>query len=176
LFQVWQARLLSTIYQGQRVYGRSSGVVPEWRLVGGGQWTCLWAVPHWQNIHALAVRVMDLAICGSKIHSWASASRPMPPASVSGTRAFRYWTGFSYFSTGLLPASAFFIHSGTGLTRSKRMEQMPYSPAHFAAIEEPISCGFFAWPVFADFLHIQFPDFYQQNIDDFRINSVRSSV
>jgi hypothetical protein len=74
------------------------------------------------------------------------------------------------------PGIGIFIHSGTGLTRSKRMDQMPYSPAHFAAIEEPISCGFFAWPVFANFLHIQFPDFYQQNIDDFRINSVRSSV
>ncbi len=32
---------------------------------------------------------------------------------------------------------------------------------NFVASEEPISCGFFAWPGFADFLHKRFPDFYQ---------------
>jgi hypothetical protein len=49
-----------------------------------------------------------------KIHSWASASRPMPPPSAlwhpvsqSGTGAFQYRTGSSYPGTGLVPASAF---------------------------------------------------------------------
>ncbi len=48
------------------------------------------------------------------IHSWASASRSMPPASAfwlpvsqSGTRAFRYRTGSPYSGDGLVPASGF---------------------------------------------------------------------
>ncbi len=47
-------------------------------------------------------------------HSWASASRSMPPASAfrhpvsqSGTGAFRYWTGFPFSGTGLILASEF---------------------------------------------------------------------
>jgi hypothetical protein len=47
-------------------------------------------------------------------HSWASESRPMPPASAFrhpvsqyGTGAFRYRTGSSYPDTGQVPASAF---------------------------------------------------------------------
>jgi hypothetical protein len=48
------------------------------------------------------------------IHSWASASRSMPPASAfwlpvsqSGTGAFRYRTGSPYTGDGLVPASEF---------------------------------------------------------------------
>ncbi len=47
-------------------------------------------------------------------HSWASASRPMPPASAfqhpvsqSGTGAFWYWTGSSYPGTRLVLSSVF---------------------------------------------------------------------
>ncbi len=59
---------------------------------------------------------------GPQIHSWASASRPMPPASVfrhksslSGTEGFRYRTGSPYSATGMIPASYFF-QSGAWLT------------------------------------------------------------
>ncbi len=48
------------------------------------------------------------------MHSWASASRPMPPASAFrhpifqyGTGAFRYWTESSYSGTGLFSTSTF---------------------------------------------------------------------
>jgi hypothetical protein len=109
-FQVRQARLLSTKYQGQRVCGRSSGVVPEWRLAGCGH-ACR---PRPIGSHALAIRVMDLAICvqqnpylGIGIETNAAGTVFRYPASLPGTRAIWYWTGFSYFSTGLLPASAF---------------------------------------------------------------------
>ncbi len=56
-------------------------------------------------------------------HSWASASRLMPPASAfrhsvsqSDTGAFRYRTGSPYSGTRLDPASEIFVHSGIGLT------------------------------------------------------------
>jgi hypothetical protein len=36
------------------------------RMVAGWSWTCLWTLSHWQNRHALAIRVTDLAICGQQ--------------------------------------------------------------------------------------------------------------
>jgi len=39
---------------------RSTGMAAGW------SWACLWTLPGWQNRHALAIRVMDLAICGQQ--------------------------------------------------------------------------------------------------------------
>jgi hypothetical protein len=62
------------------------------------------------------VRNMLLLICYD--HSWASASTFWHPVSQSGTGG---WSNpvpnwFPYSGTGLGLASAFFVHSGTGLT------------------------------------------------------------
>jgi hypothetical protein len=36
------------------------------RMVAEWSWTCLWTLSHWQNRHALVIRVTDLAICGQQ--------------------------------------------------------------------------------------------------------------
>ncbi len=66
---------------------------------------------------------MLLLICYD--HSWASASRPMPPASTFRHPVSQSGTGgrsnpgpnwFPYSGAGLGLALAFFVHSGTGRT------------------------------------------------------------
>ena len=105
------------------------------RMAAGWRWICLWTLPCWQNSHALAIRVMDLAICGSKIHS--RASRPIPPASVfrhlasqSGTRAIRYCRLGSLTSEPDCSRHRHFY------TFRYRTDSMPYSPAFRIYIKE----------------------------------------
>jgi hypothetical protein len=64
-------------------------------------------------LFALKKRLYIIKNTFPKIHSWASASKLMPPASVflhptshSGTGASWFWTGSPFSGTGLVPAPA----------------------------------------------------------------------
>jgi hypothetical protein len=54
-----------------------------------------------------------------------------------------------------------FIQIGAGSIIATVRNNNNNKISNLAASEEPSVCGFFAWPGFADFLHIRFPDFYQ---------------
>ncbi len=89
------------------------------RMAAGWSRTCLWTLPHWQNSHALAIRVMGLASCGQQNPylcisietNAAGIGIPAPGISV------RYQSIHA-------PGIDISIHSGTGLTRCRTVRHL----------------------------------------------------
>jgi hypothetical protein len=70
----------------------------------------------WPELFFLSLLRVCISLGMANEHSWASASRKMPPASAfwttvtqSGTEALRYRTGSPYSGTGLVPITSEFF-------------------------------------------------------------------